>query len=289
MLKDNLLAQSFEPSMSKVMVTLAQVTCRLHDKEENLKRMKEIVKKTKGKIVIFPELSLTGYLPRDDLFQLAETIVGPSVRAVQKLARETKKDIVFGAPMKDERVPGLVYNSCLLASGEGGLYRYDKMYLPTFGPFEERVFFSQGKNAVVAEGMHAKLGLMICYDMFFPELAKLETLLGAQILVNISAAPTTSGPYFRKVMPGRAVENAIYMAYGNMVGVHGSLVFGGGSVVYGPRGDELARAKDLEEDVVECQIDLGDLEVARRFRPTVRDTRAELMDEIGKVLRRGTK
>jgi len=237
--------------------------------------------------VIFPELSLTGYLPRDDLFQLAETIVGPSIKAVQKLARETRKDIVFGAPMKDERVPGLVYNSCLLASGDGGLHRYDKMYLPTFGPFEERVFFAQGKDAVVADGLHAKMGLMICYDMFFPELAKLETLLGSQLLVNISAAPTTSVPFFRKVMPGRAVENAIYLAYCNLVGVHGGLVFGGGSVLIGPRGDELVRAKDLEEDIVECQIDLEDLEVARRFRPTVRDTRAELLDEIGAVLRRG--
>jgi predicted amidohydrolase len=275
--------------MAKITVTLAQVTCQLHDKEGNLKRMRDIVRKTKGKVVVFPELNLTGYLPRDDLFHHAETIVGPSIKAVQKLAKETRKDIVFGAPMKDERVPGLVYNSCLLASGDGGLHRYDKMYLATFGPFEERVFFAEGKDAVVAEGMHAKLGLMICYDMFFPELAKLETLLGAQMLVNISAAPTTSGPYFRKVTPGRAVENAIYMAYCNLVGVHGSLVFGGGSAVFGPRGDELVRAKDLEEDVVECQVDLGDLEVARRFRPTVRDTRVELLDEMVKVLRRGVK
>ena len=275
--------------MSKVTVTLAQVTCQLHDKEENLRRMREIVKKTKGKIVVFPELNMTGYMPRDDLFQLAETIVGPSVKAVQKLAKDTKKDIVFGTPMKDERVPGLVYNSCLLASGDGGLHRYDKMYLPTFGPFEERVFFAQGKDVVVAEGLHARIGLMICYDMFFPELAKLETLLGAQMLVNISAAPTTSAPYFRKIIPGRAVENAIYVAYCNLVGVHGSLVFSGGSVVCGPRGDELVRARDLEEDVVECQIDLGDLDVARRFRPTVRDTRVELLDEIGDVIRRGVK
>ena len=58
-------------------------------------------------------------------------------------------------------------------------------------------------------------------------------------------------------------------------------------MLYGPRGDELVRAKDLEEDIVECQIDLGELGVARRFRPTVRDTRVELMDEIGEVIRKG--
>jgi len=273
--------------MTKVTVTLAQITCQLHDKEGNLKRMRDVVRKTKGKIVIFPELNLTGYLPRDDLFRQAETVVSPMIKAVLRLAKQSKKDIIFGAPMKDERVPGLVYNSCLLASGKGRLFRYDKMYLPAFGPFEERIFFAEGKDVMVAEGMHAKIGLMICYDMFFPELSKLETLLGAQMLVNISAAPTTSRPFFRRVMPARAVENAIYVAYCNMVGVHGSLVFGGGSVLYSPRGDELVRAKDLEEDIVEQEIDLAEIDVARQFRPTVRDTRVELLDEIGSVLRTG--
>ena len=275
--------------MQKVGVTLAQVTCQLHDKEANLKRMRDVVRKAKGNIVVFPEMSLTGYLPRDDLFVLAETVVGPSIKSILRLAKETKKDIVFGAPMRDEEVPGLVYNSCLCATGNGRLFKYDKMYLPTFGPFEEKVFFAPGKKAVVAEGRHAKIGLMICYDMFFPELAKLETLLGAQILVNISAAPTTSRPFFRRVMPGRAVENAIFLAYTNLVGVHGSLVFGGSSVLLGPRGEELARGKDLDQDIVTGQIDLADLEVARRFRPTVRDTRPELLDEIATVLRTGKK
>jgi predicted amidohydrolase len=275
--------------MSKVRVTLAQVTCQLHDKAANLRRMRGIVRKAKGKIVIFPELNLTGYIPRDDLFSQAETVVGPAIRAVLKLAKDTGKDVVFGCPMKDERVPGLVYNSCLLATGHGRLFRYDKMYLPTFGPFEERVFFAEGKDVVVGEGRHARIGLAVCYDMFFPEIAKLETLLGAQLLVNISAAPTTSLPSFRKVMPGRAVENAIYLAYCNMVGVHGSLVFGGGSALYDPRGEELASGRSLEEEIVEAEIDLSDIDVARRFRPTVRDTRVEILDEIGAVLRSGRK
>jgi predicted amidohydrolase len=88
-------------------------------------------------------------------------------------------------------------------------------------------------------------------------------------------------------MPGRAVENAIYVAYCNMVGVHGGLVFGGGSVVYGPRGEEIARGKDLEEDIVEAEVDLSDIDIARRFRPTVRDSRAEVLEQISAVLRTG--
>lgn len=273
--------------MTRPVVALAQVTSQLHDKEANLRRMASIVKRTRGNIVVFPEMNLTGYLPGDDLFSLSETMSGPSVKAVSKLAKATGKDIVFGAPIRDEKVSGHVFNSSILASGDGGVVRYDKMYLPNFGPFEERIYFSHGSQVVVANGKHARLGLMVCYDMFFPELAKLESLMGAQVLVNISAAPTTSRPSFERVMPARAVENGVFMAYANMVGVHGSLVFGGGSAIHGPRGDMLVRAKDLEEEIVEHEIDLLDIEAARRFRPLLRDSRPEVMDALGSALRAG--
>ena len=287
--KDNLLGSAILMPMSALKVTLAQITCQLHDKEANLKRMASVVRRTEGQVVVFPEMNLTGYLPRDDLFKLSETMTGKSIKAVSKLAKETKKDIVFGAPIKDEKVHGHVFNSCILAAGDGGLFRYDKMYLPNFGPFEERVFFSHGSEAVVAQGMHARLGLMVCYDMFFPELAKLEALMGAQLLVNISASPTTSRPSFQKVMPARAVENGVFLAYTNMVGVHGSLIFAGGSTLYSPRGDALATAKDLKDDVLEHEIDLAELDAARRFRPLLRDSRPEILDRLGDALRnRGT-
>lgn len=273
--------------MAGTTVTLAQVKCQLHDKEANLRRMSSVVRRTKGRVVVFPELNLTGYMPRDDLFKLSEPMDGPSIKAVRKLAKETKKDIVFGAPVRDEKVPGHIFNSCILASGDGRLFRYDKMYLPNFGPFEERVFFSPGRDAVVAQGMHARLGLMVCYDMFFPELAKLESLMGAQMLVNISAAPTTSRQSFLKVMPARAAENGVFLAYTNMAGVHGSLVFGGGSVIYGPRGDTAASARELGEEVLEHEVDFSELEVARRFRPLLRDSRPEVMDKLAEVLRGG--
>ncbi len=174
----------------------------------------------------------------------------------------------------------------VLASGTGETFRYDKMYLPNFGPFEERVFFSKGKGAVVAKGMHARLGLMVCYDLFFPELAKLEALMGAQVLVDLSASPTTSRPNFDRIMPARAVENGLFLVFANMTGVHGSLVFSGGSLVYSPKGELLARAKDLDEDIVEVEVDLSEIEVARRFRPLLRDTRPEVLDELAAALRR---
>ncbi|UCE80385.1 MAG: carbon-nitrogen hydrolase family protein [Methanobacteriota archaeon] len=273
--------------MSKKTITMAQVKCQLRDKEENLRVMREVVRRTKGSIVVFPELNLTGYMPRDDLVELAEPINGPSIKSVLELARDTRKDIVFGVPVKDENIHGHIYNSCLLATGDGRLIRYDKMYLPTFGPFEERLFFASGRMPIVAEGLHAKIGLMICYDLFFPELAKLETLKGAQLLINISAAPTTSWPSFEKVLPARAVENGVFLAYVNLVGIHGSLVFNGGSTLLNPKGEVIGKACLLKEEIVEAEIDLGDIALARRMRPLIRDIRPEVLSEIGLQLRRG--
>jgi predicted amidohydrolase len=275
--------------MTKVGLTLAQITCQLHNKAENLRRMQDIVRNAKGDIVVFPELSLTGYMPRDDLFKQAEEVSGPSISGLLALAEETGKDVIFGAPVRDDAIRGVVYNSSLLASGDGKLFRYDKMYLPTFGPFEERIYFAGGGGAVVARGAHARVGLMVCYDAFFPELSKLETMMGAQLLVDISASPTTSRPNFEKVMPARAVENGVFFAYANLVGVHGGLVFNGGSTLYDPWGEVVAHAPNLHEAVVDSVIDLADIDIARRFRPLLRDTRPELLDEIGSLLRRGSK
>lgn len=274
------MGNAFEWPMSMLTVTLAQVTCQLHDKEANLKRMKDVVKRSPGDVVVFPELNVTGYMPRDEIFRYAETMSGPSVKTVMRLAKETKKDIIFGLPVKEERVQGAVFNSCILASGDGHLTRYDKMYLPTFGPFEERVFFAHGKKAVVAQGLHARYGLMVCYDLFFPELSKLEAMMGAQVLVDLSASPTTSRPSFDKVMPARALENGSYLVFCNLVGVHGSLVFSGGSALYSPRGELVAKAKDLDDDVIHHEVDLAEIEVARRFRPLLKDTRSDVLEAM---------
>ncbi|HIH00887.1 TPA: carbon-nitrogen hydrolase family protein [Thermoplasmata archaeon] len=270
--------------MDRKKITLAQVSCQLHDKEANLERMRAVVKGTPGDIVVFPELNVTGYMPRDDLFKLAEPMNGPTMKTVVELASESQKDIIFGMPVEDERAPGHLFNSALVATGDGGLFRYDKMYLPNFGPFEERIFFAGGRTAVVVPGMHAKIGLTVCYDIFFPELAKLESMMGAQVLVNLSASPTTSRQSFDMVLPARAVENGVFMVFLNMVGVHGSLVFSGGSRVLNPRGEAVAEAHDLKEQVVEADIDLDEVALARRFRPLARDVRPEVLKALESML-----
>src|SRR5207245_4375710 len=108
-----------------------------------------------------------------------------------------------------------------------------------------------------------RIGLLICYDTFFPELAKAYALAGAELLAIISASPATSKPFFDKILPARAIENALPILYANLVGTELTIVFQGGTQAIGPRAEDLGRGKDFEEDVVIADVDLGHLLVAR--------------------------
>src|SRR2546428_9946114 len=119
---------------------------------------------------------------------------------------------------------------------------------------------------------------MICYDAFFPELAKTYALQGADALAIISASPATSKPFFDKILPARAIENTLFVLYANLVGTELNIVFQGGTQAIGPRGEDLGRGKDFEADVVIVDVDLRHLLLARELRPTLRDTRAELFE-----------
>src|SRR5207245_9149616 len=115
----------------------------------------------------------------------------------------------------------------------------------------------------VADTHLGKLGILICHDACFPELAKAYALEGADALAIISASPATSKPFFDKILPARAIENTLFVLYANLVGTELSIVFQGGTQAIGPRAEDLGRGKDFEEDVVIADVDLGHLLVAR--------------------------
>jgi len=262
-----------------VKTVLAQLEPELGDPEANLARLGKAVREAKADLVLFPELYLTGYMIRDEVARLAQPLTGPAVRAVKAVAKERRATIICGMPTLDEHVRGQIHNSCVVATPDGALAAYHKAYLPTFGPFEERIYYTPGREIVVAQAPFGRIGLTICYDLFFPELARGAAMRGADILACISAAPNTSKPLFETIIPARAVENASYVLYANLTGTELNMVFWGGSCAYGPRGELVARGKYFEEELVRCELDLGLLPAARRVRPTVRDTRVELWDQ----------
>ncbi|MDD1769647.1 MAG: carbon-nitrogen hydrolase family protein [Methanomassiliicoccales archaeon] len=253
-------------------VALVQTPCVLGDKAGNLERMKRSLDLVEADIYVFAELFLTGYMCRDLLPQLAEPIDGKSVTRVTGMAQERECSIVFGMPCLSDEVPGLVHNSAIAVDADGDWQRYDKINLANFGPFEEKLYFSPGRRPVVFELEGIRLGACICYDLFFSELPKSYALKGVDGLLCISASPSTSREQFERIMPARAVENTTYMLYANQVGAQLNMVFFGGSQAYGPRGEQMARCAYLKEDACVVKIDAHEGSLAKRIRPTVRDS-----------------
>jgi predicted amidohydrolase len=257
---------------------LALISARPHlaDKAKNLSIMESAIKKTKADIYIFGEFFLQGDRCRDEIRDLAEPADGPSLARMKQLAKQKHCYIVFGMPLKDETVDGLIYNTAVLIHPTGTVDLYKKWFLPNTGPFEEKIFFDQGELLPVFQTELGKIGMLICYDLHFPELAKALALQGADLLICISASPSTTRKYFETLMPARALENTVFLAFVNLVGNQDDLVYWGGSQVYDPLGNLLVRAPYFKESIVTCEVNLKDLEPARARRTVLRDIRPEI-------------
>jgi len=267
----------------KIKVALAQISCKRGDKAENIKKIESRVTRAKrqgAELVIFPELSLTGYTMRDQIYELAETIPGHSTTFLEKLAKKTGAYIVFGMPELSEKTQATVYNTAVLVGPDGFIGKYRKMYLPTHSVFEEKRYFRPGYQTAVFETELGKIGLIICYDIFFPEVSRLTRLKGAQLIVCISASPATRRTFFETLTAARAIENTAFLAYVNLVGIEDGLQFWGGSRLVGPNGKTLVQAKYDEEDLVIGEINYADIRPTETFVPILKDLRPELFDKL---------
>jgi len=267
--------------LEKVNVALAQISCKVGDKKHNINTMKKSIKQAKEKganLVIFPELSLTGYLNRDLAYELAEPIPGPSIHSLEETAKKENIYIVFGMPEQSEKAHAVLYNTAVLLGPSGLIGEYRKMHLPTHSVFEEKRYFRLGYEAPIFETEIGKMGLTICYDIFFPEISRLLRLKGSQLIICISASPAVRSTFFEVFTVARALENTVFLAYVNLVGVENGLQFWGGSRIIAPDGSILAKAKYDEEDLVIGTIDYADLKRVEAFVPTLRDLRPELFN-----------
>lgn len=251
-------------------IALPSVRHTLMDVEKNL----ELIEKNlvPADLVIFPEMFVTGYALKNRTHRFAEPLNGKVVEKLSKIARERGTAIVTGMP---EFCPksSLVYNSAVVIFPDGNVKGYRKRKLATFGPFEEAQFFSPGKeDYCIFEINGFRIGLLICYELFFPELAKIYAMNGVDMLICISASPSTTKKFFEMVLPARAIENTIYVSYANLLGVEQNLVFWGGQRVYGPRGEILGMIQPYTEGILDVEIEKSRLKIARKLRPTISDS-----------------
>ncbi len=258
-----------------VVVAAIQRQTRLGDVAANLKLLTKTVRSTKADLVCFGELFLTGYLTRDAVHRLAQPLDGPVVKAVRTVAARTGRHVLFGMPERSPRARGLTHNSAVLVTPEGAVHAYRKMHLPTFGPFEEQLYFAAGTAPVVARTAIGRIGLSICYDLFFPELFRAQALHGADLLCCISASPMTSRAFFEHLAVARAIENATPLVYCNLSATERQVQFFGGSRIVSARGAVVAAGKIAAPDTVVATIDHGQTASARVGRPTIRDARPQ--------------
>ncbi|HWY28728.1 MAG TPA: carbon-nitrogen hydrolase family protein [Candidatus Sulfotelmatobacter sp.] len=266
--------------MKPISLLLAQTGPKVGNKERNLKQISEQAAKARKKnvdLLIFPELQLTGYTMRDEVSHMAEPIPGPSTTKVENLAKEHGVHIIFGMPEESD-VKGVIHNTAVFVGPKGLIGRYRKVHLPTHSVFEERRYYRPGREAPVFKTDIGTIALNICYDLYFPELTRLQALQGAQLVVCISASPGLRRRFFEGFCLSRAMENAVYLAYVNRVGIEEGLQFWGGSRVVAPNGSVLAQCKyDVEEFQI-CKVDLNEVSRARAFIPTIKDLEPGLFD-----------
>ena len=187
-------------------------------------------------LAIFPEMFLTGYNIGDAVFKLAEPVDGPSAGKAADIARTAGVALLYGYP---ERDGDTVYNSALLIGRDGApLANYRKTHL--YGSEEKRLF-APGDSLMLAELDGLKIGILICYDVEFPEAVR-RALAGAELIAVPTALIRPFDIVARTLVPARAFENQVYVAYAGMCRSEAGLGYCGLSCIVGPDGQDLARA-----------------------------------------------
>ncbi len=264
--------------MDQFRVALAQVTSKLFDKESNLVKAEDYIQQAasqKAAAILFPELYLTGYSLGKRAFEIAETIEGPSIRRVAELAARSAIAIVMGFA---ELTPDgkHAYDACFVVNAHGqisGCYRKTHLFHAETG------WFLPGDAACVLDFGLGPTGLLICYDLEFPEAARELALRGAQWIATCTGNMTPNQHLQEIIVQTRAAENRLWVALANRVGCEGDLTFFGGSAVADPYGNLIVQGGE-DEALVFAQVDLSRADQARLNADYLSDRRPQLYQTL---------
>jgi N-carbamoylputrescine amidase len=266
--------------------------------ERNLERTLGFVAEAAKKgaqIVCLQELFRSEYFPQVEdasRFELAETIPGPTTDALQAAAREHGVAIV--GSVFERRAPGLYHNTAVVVDADGTLLgTYRKMHVPEDPRFYEKFYFAPGDQGFKTfDTAFGRIGVLVCWDQWYPEAARLTALQGASILFYPTAIGTWTGERrltgeqrdaWRTVQRAHAIANGVFVAAANRVGKEGELRFWGSSFVAKPSGAVAGEASPDAEEILIVDCDLGEVETQRQGWPFLRDRR---VDAYGPLSRR---
>lgn len=283
--------------MSRHAIALAQINPTLGNLERNVALHEKSAEEAIGRgasLLIFPELSLTGYFLKDIVSSVALALTSPLLDRLRDLSHRI--DLVVG--LVEESPEHLLYNAALYLSKGEIRHLHRKVYLPTYGIFDEQRYLAEGSRIRTFRAAVGRSAILICEDMWHPSTVCVASIDGMEILISPSASPGRGG-----LEEGQAFANArawetitrayaqlftCYVLYANRVGYEDGACFWGGSEVIAPSGEPIAKAEYLSEQILMAEIDTAEVRRARMINPLLRDERLDItLREMERVRREG--
>lgn len=278
-------------------VALIQLSS-LGDKSTNLQKHTLAIKnaaKKGAQIVCLQELFLTDYFCfKEDVehFELADPIPGMTTDILSQISREYQ--IVLIASLFEKRGPGIYHNTTVVFNSDGNIASiFRKMHIPEDPGFHEKFYFTPGDSSYRAiETEYGKIGVLICWDQWYPEAARILALSGAQIIFYPTAIGwlpeekeelgTQQHNAWETVQKGHAVANGCFVAATNRVGSENGTEFWGQSFIANPYGTVIAKASASKEETIIYDVNFDEIEEFRKIWPFFRDRRIDSYDDINK-------
>ncbi|SEN34906.1 nitrilase-related carbon-nitrogen hydrolase [Lihuaxuella thermophila] len=275
-------------------VAIAQIRPRLGRVDLNLELHQEWIRRAQEEqvdLLVFPELSLTGYNLLDLTYEVAKNTFCPEIQTLISMADGL--DLVFG--FVEDSPEHILYNSAAYVSSQNLHYLHRKVYLPTYGMFDEARYFGAGKTIRSFPTRFGQVGILICEDIWHSSTAYLLAQDGAQVMIVLSNSPgrgvSSKGlgtqETWYSILKNQALIHGSYILFANRVGTEDGVTFFGGSAVVDPFGETEKQASLFEEELLIVDIDLEKVKKARFQMPMLRDENLDLtIRELERIQRK---
>jgi predicted amidohydrolase len=276
----------------KINISIAQVNTILGDIDKNLETHYRLIGQAidhKSDLIFFPELSLTGYSLKDAVYDVALPADDQKLDKLKKMSGRI--NILVGAVELSERFE--IFNSLYFYEKGELLFKHRKVYLPTYGLFEEKRYFSAGSRFRAFNSRMGRMGLMICEDLWHATSGIILAQDGASVLFACAAGIARgldadilpeNVRVWETLIKALAINTTSYVVFANRVGVEDGLMFFGGSEVIDPHGHRLGKAKYFEEDMINVDVDMLKLKHARINTTLLSDENLPVViDELARI------
>jgi predicted amidohydrolase len=279
-----------------IRVAIAQINPKLGDLPANLALYEEKIRqgiKERAEFLLFPELSLTGYFLRDTVPSVALTMKSAEMRKLKQLSRQ----LPFVAGLVEESADHRFFNSAIYFEDGEVRHVHRKVYLPTYGMFDEQRYFARGDRIRTFDSKFGRMALLICEDLWHPSTIYLAALQGALAVLCPSASPLRgivdgqvqddNARYWEMINQAYAETYSLFMIYGNRCGFEDGVGFWGGSEIVDPFGQRIAKAKYYDEDFFVADVALESVRRKRTMSPLLRDEDIDLtINELMRIRER---